>query len=168
MAAIAAASCCHLEDSAPESLGPMPSASVTPLPIDHLAPGELAEGKEDAFGVILPRAFHVVARFPDSVFADSDVSAEFAANYLRRHIDARHVEIGPNSTIFAGAHPKNQLPDAGDRVLKVEVQEKWRGSQIVVRDETPAPTVPGLSEEERWRREGLSPKGEVLDPTHLQ
>ena len=38
----------------------------------------------------------------------------------------------------------------------------------VIKDVTPPPVEQGLSEEERWRRHGLTKDGQVLDPTKLE
>ena len=142
---------------------PAPSASVAPLPIDHLAPGELAEGPEKAFGLAIPRTFRVGRRFDDSVFASGAASPETVANYVRRRIEAEAVEIGPTRTIFVRARVKGVGPNSP--LLRVEVSEGALGAELVVRNITPAPVVPDLTEEERWKREGLTPQGKVLDPS---
>ena len=148
------------------ALNPIPSASgqTASLPPDHLAPGELAEGTEKAFGLTLPRAFRVTRRFDTSVFATGSVSPESAANYLRRRLDAEATEVGPTRTILVKAKVRG-----GDQAvtLHVEVSEAGAGAEIVVRNVTPTPPEPGLSEEERWKREGLLPNGKVANPTKL-
>jgi hypothetical protein len=148
------------------ALNPIPAQSTQPsaLPADHLAPGELAEGTEKAFGLTLPRAFRVTRRFDTSVFSMGNVAPEYAANYVRRRIDAEATEVGPTRTIFVKAHVRGGDPNV---VLHVEVTEAAAGAEIVVRNVTPAPVEPGLSEEERWKRQGLKPNGQVADPTHL-
>ena len=41
-------------------------------------------------------------------------------------------------------------------------------TELTVRDETRPPAREGLTEAERWKELGLSPKGTPLDPTHLE
>lgn len=142
-----------------------PSSSVAPLPADRLAPGELPEGPEKAFGLAIPRTFSVARRFDDSVFASGVASPEMLANYVRRRIEADTVEVGPTRTIFVRARVKGA--GAKSALLRIEVGEGGLGTELVVRNVTPAPIVPDLSEEERWKREGLTPQGKVLDPTRV-
>jgi hypothetical protein len=147
---------------------PSPAASASasleaPLPVDTVLPGELGEGTEKAYGLVLPRNYVIVRRFEGAIFAEGSARAEQAANYVRRRIVASSVEVGASQTIFQGARAKGN----GDApFVRIEVAETNQGSKIVLRDLTPAPVVPGLSDEERWRRAGLKPNGEVLDPQH--
>ena len=48
----------------------------------------------------------------------------------------------------------------------MEITDRDNRVELVVRDLTPPPVVPGLSEEERWRRTGLRPNGQPLDPNN--
>ena len=41
-------------------------------------------------------------------------------------------------------------------------------SEMIVRDTTPAPVEPGLTEEQRWQKAGLTPSGQIADPKKLQ
>jgi hypothetical protein len=141
---------------------PAPSAPVTPP--DKLRPGELAEGAIDAFGLKLPRLLSVDATFPDATFASGDVRAEHVAGYVRERVIAEHEDKADVKTVFTGATVKT----APSRRLRIEVVARRGGTQLIVRDETRPPAKEGLSEEERWRELGLTPKGEPLDPTKLE
>jgi hypothetical protein len=136
------------------------SASAAPLPPDHLLPGELAEGKETAFGVVLPRGFTVERRFEDAIHFTGQASAEHVSAYLRRRITVSTVEVGPSRTIFASARSRTGLP------VTVEITDRGGYVDLVVRNLTPPPVPAGLSEAERWQRTGLKPNGEPLDPNN--
>ena len=166
LAVLASSSCKRREEVvAPPLPKTVPRASTSAeLPADRLAPGELAEGTADAFGVKLPRGFSIVRSFEDEISADGPSQPEQVANYLRRRVDAASVEIGPGSTVFVDARAKAH----SERTLRIDVFGKRGGTEIVVRDRTPPAVEPGLSEEERWRRNGLKPNGEPLDPTKLR
>lgn len=152
------------DDAPPASRGATTAPPpLSALPPDHLAPGELPEGTETAFGLALPRGFTVTARFDDSIFARGQSSPENVTNYVRRRVEAGATDVGPSRTVFGGARAKGK-PNAP--FVRIEVVEIPGGTEIVVRDLTPPPIEKGLSEEERWKKAGLKPNGEVLDPTH--
>jgi hypothetical protein len=135
-------------------------------PIDRLAPGELAPGKADAFGLVLPRKLRVKARFPRSVHASGRASPEAVANYIRQRVTVAHVELAAASTVF----PRATIPGGPpDKVYRIEVSpDRGGGTNLVVRDITRAPAPEGLSEEERWRRAGLTPDGKIIDMKSLE
>ena len=148
---------------------PPPVASAAPAPpattaVDQVAPGELAEGAELAFGFPIPRRMEIRARFPDAVFAIGEIPADQVANYVRKRIIAENVETGPAKTVFARATTKS----APARRIQIEVVSRSHRTELVVRDETRPPPEEGLTEEERWRRKGLKPDGSPLDPTRLE
>lgn len=146
---------------------PAPPQSTVPsaqTPADQLAPGELAQGKENAFGFALPRRMQIEARFGDAVFASGQIPPEQVANYVRKYTIADGIETGPAKTIFA----KVTLKEAPATSLRIEVIAQGSITKLVVRNETRAPAKEGLSEEERWKELGLSPRGDVLDPTQLE
>jgi len=128
------------------------------VPVDAVRPGEIAEGKELAFGFPVPRAMRIRARFPDAVFATGDVQLESLTNYVRERVDAERVDTGPVKTVFAGA----TLKADSKRRVQVEVSSRGGTVELVVRDQTPKPLEPGLSPEEKWKRSGLAPDGSVL------
>lgn len=166
--ALAAISCgfiagCKGKSPAPDNGAQTPPPAAT-APADQLAPGELALGKEEAFGLVLPRRMQIEARFPDAVFAHGQIPAEQVANYIRKYIIAERVETGPAKTIFE----KATLKEKPAAQLHIEVIAQGALTQLVVRNESRAPAKEGLSEEERWKELGLTPQGQVLDPTQLE
>ncbi|MBK9266312.1 MAG: hypothetical protein IPM54_41815 [Polyangiaceae bacterium] len=141
-----------------------PVAPAPPPPPDQLRPGELAEGTVDAFGIKLPRVMNVDTRFPDAVFASADVPAKNVVNYVRERVIAERVTTLPTKTVFEGATSKA----APTHKLRIEViAHGSTRTNLVVRDETRPPAKPGLTEEERWRQVGMTPQGELIDPSHL-
>jgi len=135
-------------------------------PRDHLVPGELVEGADRAFGLPLPRGSRVESTFPQQIIATCGAKASDVANYIRPRVAMGTVAVGAASTMFervqSPANPGREL------VIRVEEGPLGTGSRIIVRDVTPPPVDPSLTDEERWRQAGMKPGGGgVADPTHL-
>lgn len=145
--------------------GSAPPGASAKKPIDRLAPGELAPGRTEAFGLLLPKDLTVDARFHDQVHASGPVTPEALANYVRTRVEVAHVEIGAARTVFPRARIKG---GAATKLYRVEVVPSGPRTRLVIRDITPPPTVQGISEEERWRRAGMTPGGELIDPKRQQ
>jgi hypothetical protein len=141
---------------------PAPSASAT-VTVDRLLPGELGESTTRALGLPVPREMRVERIFSDSFVARGHVDVEPLANYVRRRVDASSVEIGAARTLFPKAHVKGE-PDA--KMVRIEVVRDNDSSLLIVRDITPPPVAPGLSDDERWRKAGVVP-GKPFDPKAL-
>ena len=148
-----------------KSAAPAPSASVRPKTPDRLAPGELAPGTVEVWGFAAPKELTLERRFPDAAHFVGQVGPEQLANYVRARVEAERVEIGAARTVFPSVRIKGGPPD---KTFRIEVLSDRTGTRLVIKDITPPPVVEGLSEEERWRRAGLTPKGEPLDPNKLQ
>ncbi len=58
---------------------------------------------------------------------------------------------------------KGQPPE---RVVRIEVVEDFDSTELLLRDLTPPPVQPGLSEDERWRKAGVVP-GKPFNPNAL-
>lgn len=144
---------------------PTPAPSAAPPPPDQLAPGELAEGTIDAFGLKLPRIMKEDTRFPDAVFASGEATHKDVVNYVRDRVLAEKVETLQTKTTFEGV----TLKSSPAKKMRIEVIVMPRSVvKLVIRDETRPPAKPGLTEEQRWKEVGMTPQGELLDPTHLQ
>ncbi len=142
-----------------------PAGQSSGKPVDRLAPGELAPGTVDVWGFIAPREMRLDRMYPDQAFLLGPVSAEALANYVRERVQAERVEIGAARTVFPAVHIKAGKPD---RVYRFEVLKDGPGAKLVVKDITPPPITPGLSDEERWKKAGLTPQGKPLDPKKLE
>ncbi|HEY2510371.1 MAG TPA: hypothetical protein VGI39_05935 [Polyangiaceae bacterium] len=138
---------------------------AAPPPRDHLAPGELLEGSERAFGLLLPRGSRIDSQFPQQIIASNEAKPTDVANYVRSRVAMGTVTVGAASTMFnrvqVPARPGKEL------VIRVEQGGNGSGSRITFRDVTPPVIDPNLSEEERWRQAGLKGPGQISDPTHL-
>jgi len=142
-----------------------PSASARPKTPDRLAPGELAPGTIEVWGFVAPKQLTLERRFPDAAHFVGSVGPEQLANYIRTRVEAERVEIGAARTVFPSARIKGGPPG---KTFRFEVLRDRTGTRLVVLDITPPPVVEGLSDEERWRRAGLTPQGEPLDRNKLQ
>lgn len=138
-------------------------------PADHLVPGEVVEGKDRAFGLPLPRLARVAARFESTVDVYSPLSPEELVNFVRARVKDGKVTPGSSSTLLVDVVP---LADVQKR-LNIDVHafhgmDSSVRSEMIVRDTTPFASEPGLTEEQRWKKAGLTPDGHIADPTHLQ
>ena len=155
-----------IEDAAPtgETAPTDVAAAPSSVPADHLAPGELVEGPETAFGLKLPREVHVERARLGSVRAVGPVSVHALVRYFRARISEGQREEGDTYAAFTGV----RLPVKPGAVFRIRMTElPGRGSVLELDDVTPPP-IPNLPDEAaRWREVGLTPDGRVLDPTHL-
>jgi hypothetical protein len=162
--AVALAGCKRDAPQASELRAPQ-SASVPAPPLDRLAPGELAVGDADVFGLPVPRDMQVLGRAPDSAILIGEVSPEALSAFVRDRVIVSHVEVSPERTVF----PKAAIKDgAHGRVYRIEVAPEQRLTRLTIRDITFIPPKPGLSDAERWRRAGFSPDGRPLDLKSLE
>lgn len=143
--------------------GPTTHGSAKPL--DRLAAGELAPGKTEVWGFVAPDAMRLDRQFPAQAFLVGNVSAEALANYVRTQVEAERVEIGAARTVFPAVRIKAGKPD---RVYRFEVLKEGAGSRLIIQDITPPPLEPGLSDEERWRKAGMTPDGKPIDPKKVE
>jgi hypothetical protein len=151
-------------DSAPGAAGSAAAiaAPVAPVPVDHLAPGELLEGTEKAFDVLLPRGLRVEATFADVVMASGPLPMHPLVVYLRAHLQSGELREGDSSSTF------DHVTVAGnERPLSVHILKAGEGVHVEIRDLTPVVLAPMPDEAARWKHVGLTPTGRLLDPTHL-
>jgi hypothetical protein len=161
------ASACHR--SSPADDGPPPTASaaavrVAPIvPADHLAPGELLEGTDKAFDVILPRGLRVDGAFVDEVLTSGALAVHPLVEYFRTHVQNGDLREGATTATFDHV----TAPGKPDRLLSVHIGKAGDGAHVEIRDTTP-PKGPLLPDENaRWKQVGLTPSGRLVDPTHL-
>ncbi len=159
--ALSAASGCRkhraIDDPPPTPPRPQP-------PVDSTLPGELAEGKEQAFGVPLPRVMRVTGRFPEMVLAAGPAAPVEVANFFRSRVKAEKIETGPVKTVFSNVTVKSQ-PDAG---VMIEVYGTVGQANVMVRSSPRPKPDDSSSPAERMRRIGLNPDGTLADPTQLR
>ncbi|MBI3202099.1 MAG: hypothetical protein HYZ29_11195 [Myxococcales bacterium] len=142
-----------------------PTAPSSAKPMDRLAPGELSPGTAEVWGFVAPREMRLDQQFPAEAFFVGAVAAESVANYVRERVEADRVEIGAARTVFPTVRIKAGKPD---RTYRFEVLKEGAGSRLVIKDITPPPLEPGLSDEERWKKAGLTPTGKPIDPKKVE
>jgi hypothetical protein len=147
---------------------PPPTQQQPPRPADRLAPGELPIGNDKAFTLPLPRASKIMQRYGGTFTIVSQHTPEQIANFVRIHVKGGSVTAGTNATQFEDV----VVPEEPNRHLSIEVRGgSFVGgahTELVVRDITPAPSDPKLSNEDKWKKAGYTPDGRVLDPKHLE
>jgi hypothetical protein len=155
---LAACSSCKRKEEPPTEIKPP----------DHLAPTEVVEGKERAFGLPLPRDARVAARFAKTVHVQTPLSPEDLVNFVRARVKDGKVTPGTSGTQLFDVTP------IGDPQKRLTIDVRlYRGgdgqhSEMIVRDTTAPPIEPGLTDEQRWQKAGLTPSGQILDPKKLQ
>jgi hypothetical protein len=141
-------------------------SAASALPVDRLAPGELVQGDQKVFAIVLPRDMKVDQALPDVTYASGPIGASDLANYVRARVRDGVVTVGATATVF----DKVRANDDPSRLLFIRIFSgpMGRGARMEVRNVTPPP-LPNLpNEAERWKQMGLTPDGKILDPTHLQ
>jgi hypothetical protein len=139
-----------------------PTAAAPPL--DHLAPGELVEGTEQAFGLTLPRGVHVESSDKGDVRAVGLVTLHSFVKYLRTHVQESDLDEGDQ---YANLR-KVKLHGQPGALFQMHLSPVgFRGTMLLMQDVTPVPMQDLPNEPERWKAVGLTPNGKVLDPTHL-
>ncbi|HLK40899.1 MAG TPA: hypothetical protein VKU41_29300 [Polyangiaceae bacterium] len=145
-----------------DPLASVESAEVTP--VDHLAPGELLEGTEHAFGIPLPRDLRIEAAFSDVVYARGGAAVHHVVHYFRQRVEDG--TLREEETTAAFDHVKVRGKPGAEFAIRV-LGSLTEGTRVEIRDITPV-ALPALPDDAaRWRRAGFTPNGKVADPTHL-
>ncbi|MBX3211955.1 MAG: hypothetical protein KF850_07980 [Labilithrix sp.] len=160
--AMGGAPACKRKDEAPK---PAPSA---PPSADRLAPGEIPEGKERAYTLPLPLHSAVKATFPSSVHVASSHTLEELSNFVRVRVKDGTTSSGATETRF----DRVVVVKDPSRTLSIQIRSAPRSgpfrSQMVISDLTRPPEEPGLTDEDRWRKAGMTPDGKLIDRKHLE
>jgi hypothetical protein len=136
-----------------------------PVPVDHLAQGELIEGTEKIFGLPVPRVMKVAWAAHDQGVAEGPIEPERVANYVRARVQDGKINAGAASTVFDGVHHASEP----NRLLRIRIEKARGRCKLEVMDITPPPPQPDPgSDEARWRAAGFTPQGTPLDPMHMQ
>lgn len=131
------------------------------VPVDTVKDDEIPEGKLVVFGLRLPRDIQIKRRGNTMINVVMEMPFDDVANYFRDRLDGGKVLTGPSNTSFR----KATVIATGKHVVDVDVIRIWEGARVIVKDRSPVerPPEPDLTEEERWRRLGLTPDGKVLE-----
>jgi hypothetical protein len=161
-------SACHPKEKEPQEGSPLAvSVRDAGTPVDRLAPGELVEGTEKAFALVLPRGMRVDSSFMSAVYASGGLKADDVANYVRARVQGGTGTRGVVGTVFDNV----TVPSEPSRFLHILVAHApaGEGCRLEVRDITPAPPLPmPTTTTERYRAAGLTPDGKFIDPMHRQ
>ena len=145
---------------------PAPARPKPAAPVDHLANGELAEGKDSIFGLRMPHVMELQWKFPTEGLAVGDVEPELVANYVRARVSGGKLSVGASQTLFEDVHVGTDT-----RPLRIKIERIRGRCQVEVRDLSPPPPLPGpvpTNDVERWRQAGYGPDGTPLDPLHMK
>lgn len=119
-----------------------------------------------AFGIPVPQGLRVTGRYLKSVYMTGKAGAGDLTEYFRTHVLTDHLEIAGRQTIFPRVYVKG---DALKRIYRIEIASLGpRYSKVTIRDITPPPLTPGLSEEQRWEQVGMNPDGTLKDRLQLK
>lgn len=157
---------CRSEPPSPASPSATPAKSARP--VDRLAPGELAPGTGQVFGLVVPRGMRVKGAFAEIAYLEGNVRPEALSNYVRDRVELERVEIGAARTLFPNARIRGG-PEG--RVFDIEVVAGGNHpTRLVVRDVTPTGVnaPPTLTDAERWRQAGRAPDGKPLDSAEFR
>ena len=164
LASIGAPACKQKEK---EQAPPAPAPSARPS-ADRLAEGEIPEGRDRAFTLPLPLHSTVKARFAGSVHVASSHTQEELANFVRARVTEGKSSSGTTETHFEMVIvTKDPAKRLTIDVRAAPIVGDYR-SQMVISDVTPAPEEPGLTDEDRWKKAGMTPDGKLIDRNHLQ
>jgi hypothetical protein len=151
-------------DPPPPAPAPARTAAAAPPAVDRVDPEEVPEGAEKAFGLPIPRAMSVDARFPDAVRAHGRVPLDAMANYVRARVVAERVETGPAKTVFSRA----TLKASPEKMLRVEVVAFGDRTEMIVRDVTRPPSADVVKPTDPWNKPGFDPKDRRADPGRFE
>ena len=152
------------ESESPSVASPPASAAASePPPPDHLAPGELLEGTQVAFGVKLPRDLQLEEAFDNVAYARGSASVHSLVGYFRARLRDGSLHEGETSATFDHVH----APSRPERELSVHMTTTMGGVRVEMRDTTPPRQSNLPNDEARFRAVGLGPDGRWIDPTHL-
>lgn len=144
----------------PRDDGPPPAPVASRA--DRLDPLEVPEGERKAFGLTIPRGMKVIYQGSDEVQASGMIAPDRLANYVRKRVVVDGVELGAARTVFDRA---KVVGDNSGRLVRVEVVTQPFGTMLVVKNLAPPKADPNATPEERWKKFGRDPSGNLLDPT---
>jgi hypothetical protein len=158
--------CGKSEPTSERALTPDPSqAAPGPATPDRLPPGELLEGEARAFGLPLPRQMKLEAITKRVAHARGEVSSAVLADYLRQRVLAQHVELAERKLVF----PQVQLRgDPKRTMLRLELIDEGLTTHLIVENLMGPPPIEGLTDEQHWKRAGMTPDGKLIDPQKLE
>lgn len=140
---------------------PPPEEPTTP---DRLTREERLPEAETAFGLPMPPGMRLTRHFSEAAYFAGELPMAKVLEHLKEHVETRDVQMMSRRVVFARAHVKG---DESRRLLRIEVSQTPRGSQVQIKDITPPPATKATSEAELWSRAGRKPDGTPIDQNKL-
>jgi len=153
--------------------GPVARGQASAVPsvaahVDHLAPGEMLEGKVTAYALKLPRDYSTTLTVKHAVSAEGPGKLEDLTNFIRARVRSGDVHVGASSTRFVGV----RVPEEPGRTLNIVLQPDFRPGRlrVMVEDVTPVPEPPPDQRDpaSRMKSVGLTMDGKPLDPKRFE
>jgi hypothetical protein len=113
----------------------------------------------------LPKGAKVMAQIDKMVKVEGRFSVPALEEYVRQRVVARRVEVTPERSIFPEATLRGGDPA---RTYRIELLARGGRTELILQDTTLLPATPGLSEEQRWNRSGLTPQGKLANPNAME
>lgn len=126
-----------------------------------MAPDELIEGTERAFGLLLPRDVHVESAFAQVLYANSEVGVHPLTKYFRTRVEGGAFDEDDTSATFTHV----RIRASPGREFRIHIGRAPQGARVEIRDSTPPPAPDLPDEAARWRNVGLTPQGRLIPPT---
>ncbi len=142
---------------------PTPVVAPQNKPPTHLAPDELLEGTDSAFGLVLPRGARIKHRFVDQVLIEASLPFDKLLAYVQAHVSAGTLSKGERKATFDHVRAKES------RDLRITLEAAAFGTvRLEIRDTTQqlAPILP--DEDARWRAAGMTRDGKILNRKQLE
>lgn len=140
-----------------------PVTEQAPTP-DRLTREERLPEAETAFGLPLPPGMRLTRHFRDAAYFSGEIAQARVLEHLREHVETSNVEMMTRRVVFPRAYVKGA---ERRRLLRIEVSETPRGSQVHIKDITPPPATRAASEADLWSRAGRKPDGTPIDQNQL-
>lgn len=143
----------------------LPAPAPAPLPTpDRLQHDEKLPESETAFGLPVPEGMRLSRHFRDSAYFTGKVPMDRLIDHVKTFVEAGEVEMMSQRMVFKRARIKGA---ERSRIVRVEISETPRSSQIYIRDITPEHAAQVATEAERWRRAGRNPDGTPIDQNRI-
>jgi hypothetical protein len=152
------------DGAAPPVAPAAPAAEPSALPADHLGDDELVEGRDQAFGVPLPRGALVERRYVDMIQASGPMSVRALVKYFQARLKGGSLREGSAAATFEHV----SQPGAPDAELLIHVEASLGKTRIDFTSFHRQEAAKLPDETSRWRSVGLTPDGKIPDPTHLE
>lgn len=148
------------KEGAPLSAGSGAPKATAP---DRLPPGKLLEGEEVAFGFRIPKGMKLT-KTRKLARASGSLNFDDLTDYVKDRLVARHAEMFGGRLVF----PQAKIRGGQGELYEVTLINGGREQILLIQNIERPPATVGLNQAERWKRAGLKPNGELVDPKGMQ